>query len=194
MEMILDGEPVAGSDAKEQWTLARGLIRSRRRVPSRLTVDSKDLGLEWVGTAGAAGTRVELETLALSAAAEQAYSAAAAHLDVLSGAIQRCSDLLLLGKVREAMTDFAAVCSGVSTFFAAVIPLDTLLGVDACGRWSVEMEATRPMLDAAREAIIQQDWVLVGDQLRFAWSPKFKQWRERIPAARAEAARLSAPF
>jgi len=192
MTVVMDGKEIEGDGPGGSLERMRELLRVRRLVPARLKVDGAEVGLSRLRALAGGEASVELETVALKVAAENAYGEAAAHLPKMEQSIERCFDFLMLGNVREAMQSFTRVCSGVSSFFALMKPLDALVGVDPRLGWGREAEDMKPLLIATEEAISQQDWVLVCDQLRYEWSPRMRVWVDRLPQARAEAARLAA--
>jgi hypothetical protein len=192
MTVILDGETMEGATGAESLARMREALRLRRRVPARLKVDGSERGLDQLGALGGKERTVELETQTLLAAAAAAYTEATDYLPRVEKAAESCSDSLMMGRVKEAMAGISGICQGVAWFFSLLQPLDALVGVDPVDGWRREAEEFKPLLLATEDAIAQQDWMLLSDQLRYEWSPRLRLWTERLPRARAEAARLAA--
>jgi len=192
MTVVLDGETLGTEAAPGGLPALRERIRAGRRIPARLSVDGVPVPLERLARLDGREGRVELETLSLAAAAEGAYDAALTQLGLLEQEAENASDLLMLGRVQEGMASVAGVCRGIAAFLALVKPLDSLVGRPSAAGWEHESEGMRPLLAATEQSIGQQDWVLVGDQLRYEWSPRLRAWKALLPQARAEAGRLAA--
>jgi hypothetical protein len=191
MQVYLDGQLVDGADEAQCLSGLRTELRTQRRVPQRLLVDGQDLSTEALAALDGCGAqRVELETLALGDAAVNGYAEAARFLPKVAQTLERSSDRLSLGQVSESMDDFARVCQGVSWFFDLVGALDKLLGEGHGGGWEKDAVELKTLLLETEEAIRQQDWVLVSDQLRYEWSPRLQAWCARLPQAEAQAAAL----
>ena len=186
MQVLLDGKEMEGANPEERLAGLRQALRKDRRVPQRLLLDGSELSLELLGALGATGgQRLELETVGLGQAAVSGYSEAAAFLPKVIQVLERCSDQLSLGQITEAMNDFSRVCQGVSWFFDLVGSLDRLLDDGLKGGWDHDAAELKTLLLQTEEAIGQQDWVMVADQMRYEWAPRLHAWCGRLPQAQA---------
>jgi hypothetical protein len=191
VNLTLDGERVDGADSAQGLEMMRDLLRRRRLVPTRLKVDGREVELELLAGLEGKETAVELDTVSLEAAVDKAYADAQAQLPLLEQALESCCDSLMLGRVKEAMLGVSDVCRGLDSFFSLMRPLEALVGVGPPDSWDRAADEMKPLLLATQDALEQKDWVLVGDQLRYEWSPYLRRCGERLPRARAEAARLA---
>lgn len=191
MQVLMDGQMVAGADEAQRLEGLRLALRRERRVPQRLLVDGQEFSLDSLGGLdGCGAAKVELETQGLGEAAVKGYAEAAAFLPKVAKVLERSADRLGLGEISEAMDDFSRVCQGVSWFFDLVGSLDKLLGAHGEDSWEKDALELKTLLLQTEEAIEQQDWVLVADQLRYEWSPRLHAWCGRLPQAEAEATAL----
>jgi len=192
MNVILDGVALEGANGVERLNTLKARLKAGHRIPARLKVDGYEAGLERLNGLNDSDSTVELETRTLSEVAANAYAEAEDYLPRLEAAVERCSDILVVGKIREAMDTIAGVCRGVSWLFGLLEPLDALVGRSAAAGWSAEAEELKPLLLATEDAIAQQDWILVSDQLRYEWAPRLRGWKESLSRAGAETAQLAA--
>lgn len=193
MQIYLDGTEMQGEGADSVAGL-RAAVRTRRRVPTVLRLDGREAPVALLASLDeTAGARLDLETVGMGEAAVQAFAAAQDYMPKVCSGLDHCCEQITVGKVGEAMADFGRVCQGVSWFFQLVGSLGELLGPQVPGgAWDEEARDLKELLLKTEDAIAQQDWVLVGDQLRYEWSPRLHAWSSRLPQAQAEAIRLFA--
>ncbi len=192
MSVLLNGESVPAEGAPDAAEALRRRVRSMRLVPTRLRLDGREVPLDALATLTGEHASVELEATGLEAAVERAYGDAARCLDSLRDSVESACESLLLGRVREGMDAFGALCRGLDAFFRLLLPLDALTDTPAGQGWTPDLERFRPLLEGTSEALAQRDWVLVNDSLRYEWAPALRLCRDRIGEAREAALRRAA--